>query len=181
MDVIPGVLAAARRSIYIEQQYIRSSQPLIQRLLDAIGQARAARPDLDVRIIVAPSYSSADHAKMEQMVADLRARGLKLGDNLRFLSGKHFVHCHNKLIVVDQQRVLLSSQNWSDSAVGKNREAGLLVDYPAVAKHFARIFDVDWTTGQKRLAGPERMEIFGPRSLATGKTVRLNWGDFAEV
>ena len=181
MDVIPGVLAAARKSIYIEQQYIRFSQPLIKRLLDAIGQARSAHPNLDVRIIVAPAYTSADNAKMEQLVTDLRGRGLKLGENLRLLSGKHFVHCHNKLIVVDERRVLLSSQNWSDSAVGKNREAGVLVDYPAVAKHFAKIFQVDWDTGQKRLPGPERLEIFGPESLATGRTVRLNWGDFAEV
>jgi phosphatidylserine/phosphatidylglycerophosphate/cardiolipin synthase-like enzyme len=181
MDVIPDVLAAAKKSIYIEQQYIRSSQPLIQRLLDAVGTACDEHPDLDVRIVVALSYSSADHAKMQQMVNDLRGRGLKLGDNLRFLSGKHFVHCHNKLIVVDQQRVLVSSQNWSDSAVGKNREAGLLVDFPAVAKHFAKIFEVDWDTGQKRLVEPERLELFGPESLASGQTVRLNWGDYAEV
>ena len=77
--------------------------------------------------------------------------------------------------------MLLSSQNWSDSAVGKNREAGLLVDYPAVAKHFAKIFEVDWDTGVKRLVAPGRPEIFGPESLATGRTVRLNWGDYAEV
>jgi phosphatidylserine/phosphatidylglycerophosphate/cardiolipin synthase-like enzyme len=181
MDVIPGVLAAAKKSIYIEQQYIRSAQPLIKKLLDAIGRARDAHPDLDVRIVVAPPYTSDDHAKMQQMVNDLRGRGLKMGDNIRLLSGKHFVHCHNKLIVVDQQQVLLSSQNWSDSAVGKNREAGLLVEYPAVAKHFAKIFEVDWDTGQKRLVAPGRPEIFGPESLATGRTVRLNWGDYAEV
>jgi phosphatidylserine/phosphatidylglycerophosphate/cardiolipin synthase-like enzyme len=134
-----------------------------------------------VRIVVAPAYSSADFPKMQQMVNDLRERGLKLGDNLRFLSGKHFVHCHNKLIVVDERRVLLSSQNWSDSAVGKNREAGLLVDYPAVARHFAKMFNVDWDTGVKRLREPGRPELFGPESLASGQTVRLNWGDYAEV
>ena len=181
MDVIPGVLAAARKSIYIEQQYIRSSQPLIKQLLDAIGRAREEHPDLDVRIVVAPAYSSDDFPKVQQMANDLRDRGLKLGDSLRFLSGKHFVHCHNKLIVVDERRVLLSSQNWSDSAVGKNREAGLLVDYPAVAKHFARIFGVDWETGIRRLREPGRPELFGPESLASGQTVRLNWGDYAEV
>jgi phosphatidylserine/phosphatidylglycerophosphate/cardiolipin synthase-like enzyme len=181
MEVIPGVLAAAKKSIFIEQQYIRSTQPLIGRLLDAIRQAREEHPALDVRIVVAPPYTPADRTKMEQLVADLRSRGLKMGDNLRLLSGKHFVHCHNKLIVVDEKAVLLSSQNWSDSAVGKNREAGLLVEYPAVARFFAKIFNVDWETGQKRLVEPERLELFGPESLASGKTVRLNWGDYAEV
>jgi phosphatidylserine/phosphatidylglycerophosphate/cardiolipin synthase-like enzyme len=181
MDVIPGVLAAAKKSIYIEQQYIRSTQPLIGRLLDAIGAAAREHSDLDVRIVVAPAYTSADRTKMEQLVADLRSRGLKMGDNHRLLSGKHFVHCHNKLIIVDEKAVLLSSQNWSDSAVGKNREAGLLVEYPAVAKYFAKIFNVDWETGKKRLVEPERLELFGPESLASGQTVKLNWGDYAEV
>jgi phosphatidylserine/phosphatidylglycerophosphate/cardiolipin synthase-like enzyme len=182
LDVIPGVLAAARRSIYIEQQYIRSSQPNIKTLLDAISRARTANPDLDVRIIVAPSYAREDHPKVKQMVADLRRRGLKLDQNLRFLSGKHFVHCHNKLLIVDQERVLVSSQNWSDSAVAKNREVGLLVNYPQLAKHFARIFTLDWETGLRRLPTPRAApEIFGPESLATGRTLRLNWGDYAEV
>jgi phosphatidylserine/phosphatidylglycerophosphate/cardiolipin synthase-like enzyme len=181
MEVIPGVLAKARQSIYIEQQYIRSWQPQIRALLDAIGRARTDHPDLDVRIIVAPSYNEEDHDKVERMASDLRGRGFVQGDHLRFLSGKHFVHCHNKLLIVDQEQVLISSQNWSDSAVSLNREAGLLVAYPQLARHFAAIFDVDWQTGQRRLRTPGRPEVFGPESLASGRTLRLNWGDYADV
>jgi len=53
MQVIPGLLAAATRSIAIEQQYIRGDQPAIRTLLGAIRAARSQRPALQVRIVLA--------------------------------------------------------------------------------------------------------------------------------
>ena len=43
MDVVPGVLRAARRSILIEQQYIRASQDKVSDLVDAIRDAKRSR------------------------------------------------------------------------------------------------------------------------------------------
>jgi hypothetical protein len=34
-----------------------------------------------------------------------------MGTHIRLLSPKHFVHCHNKLIIVDKQRVLVNVVN----------------------------------------------------------------------
>lgn len=50
----------------------------------------------------------------------------------------------NKLIAVDGQRVLVGSRNWSDSAVPENREAGLWLEHPGIAKYFGDIFESDW-------------------------------------
>ena len=106
--------------------------------------------------------------------------GLKLGANVRILDPEQFVHCHNKLIVVDGESVLVSSQNWSDSAVSKNREAGLLVDFPELARYFGRIFEHDWQSRLSKVQ-PRKRTKFGPEALGTGKVVPLNWGDYAEV
>jgi phosphatidylserine/phosphatidylglycerophosphate/cardiolipin synthase-like enzyme len=97
------------------------------------------------------------------------------------LSKKHFVHCHNKLIVVDGKRVLVGSQNWSDSAVLKNREASLLIEFPTLAKYFAEIFEADWETGQKTLGQAAATPFFATASLAAGGLVRLSPGDYDEV
>ena len=74
--------------------------------------------------------------------------GLEFDDNYRFLSSKHFVHCHNKLIVVDDEKVLLGSQNWSTTGLLSNREASLLVEHAGIATYFAEIFDADWTMSE---------------------------------
>ena len=84
------------------------------------------------------------------------------------------------MIVVDSNSVLVSSQNWSDFAVSKNREAGLLIRYADLAKYFADVFNVDWDTGLKRLT-VTIPELFAPESLASGKTVSLNFGDYVDV
>ncbi len=58
---VPGYLRSARRSIRIEQQYIRASQPAIRQLLAAIVAARAANPELEVRIIVSAKFEEPPH------------------------------------------------------------------------------------------------------------------------
>jgi phosphatidylserine/phosphatidylglycerophosphate/cardiolipin synthase-like enzyme len=179
LDVMPAVLAAAKKSIAIEQQYIRPRQPLIRKLLAAIRQA-VAKNRVEVRVILARPLGGG--RRFEKEAEDIKALsefGLRLGKEVRILNPKHFVHCHNKLVVVDDARVLVSSQNWSDSAVSLNREAGLLLESPELAKYYAGLFQTDWDTGLKSLV--KRARFFAPESLATGKVVRLNWGDYAEV
>lgn len=187
MKLVPDFLKSATTSIDLEQQYIRSGQPEIKKLLGAIRTAMDAHPKLKVRIVLArpitvkPKPGAAPKESKE--IRDIKALselGLKVGKNIRLLSPKHFVHCHNKLIIVDKKAVLVSSQNWSDLAVTKNREAGLLMEYPDIAKYYADIFQVDWDTGVKTLT-EAKPELFAPEALATGKVVRLNWGDYAEV
>jgi phosphatidylserine/phosphatidylglycerophosphate/cardiolipin synthase-like enzyme len=82
--------------------------------------------------------------------------GLRLDSNVRYVNTDRLVHCHDKMVVVDGASVLVSSQNSSDFAVTKNREAGLGVPYGYIARHFAAIFDVDRATAYK---SPE--EMFG--------------------
>jgi len=178
MEEIPKWLRAAKKSVYIEQQYIRGSQEKIGECMQAIADARTAHPDLDVRIIVARPFPGKSFDKEAKAIRDLRQFGVKLGENIRILNPKNFVHCHNKLIVVDDTTVLISSQNWSDAALVKNREAGLLLHYPEMARHYSKIFQSDWETARQTLTRKTKPELFGPESLATGKTVPINPGDY---
>ena len=181
MQTIPGLLAAAEKSVWIEQQYIRGGQEEIRRLLTAIQSAAKKHPQLDVRIVLARPFPGARFAKEAAEIESLKDYGLPMGKCVRILNPKYFVHCHNKLILVDNRRVLISSQNWSDSAVVKNREAGLLIESPEIARYYAGIFQSDWETGLKTVGKRAAPQLYGPESLASGKVVPLNWGDYAEV
>ena len=134
-DTAQEFLRSATRSIRIEQQYIRGGQQAVEELLKEIDAAREDNPDLDIRIIVSPKFLTGD--KRTKFLKAMEDFSLEFDDNYRFLSSKHFVHCHNKLIVVDDEKVLLGSQNWSTTGLLSNREASLLVEHAGIAAYFA--------------------------------------------
>lgn len=182
MDVVPGFLKSATKSILIEQQYIRSEQAKVIELLAAIKQAKDKHAKLDVRIILGKLFSPADVAKEKLNVANLEKNfGLKLGDNIRYIDLKRFVHCHNKLVVVDNSSVLVSSQNWSNTGVDSNREAGVLMRFPRIARYYSTIFESDWTTASQTIPQPKGSGTVTPEALAKGNFLQVSAADYQEV
>lgn len=181
MLVVPGLLESATRSIYIEQQYIRSEHADIVTLLAAIKSARQKTPHLDVRIILGKLFGNDEYEKEKKNVANLKkSYGLKLGENIRYIDLKRFIHCHNKLIVVDDAAALVSSQNWSRTGVAANREAGVLMRYPEIARYYTRIFESDWSTASKTIPKPG-VETITPEALAKGNFAEVRAADYQEV
>ncbi|MFH1085623.1 MAG: phospholipase D-like domain-containing protein [Chloroflexota bacterium] len=187
MALIPDLLAGARQSIYIEQQYIRGYQPQIAILLEAIGDARRRNPALSVRIVLAWPFEPNSNQERRSRAA-LTAAGLKAGQHVRYLNRTYFTHCHNKLIIVDRQRVLVSSQNWSDAAVTRNREAGLLISYAPLARYYGALFALDWRTAVRQ--GPDGTEAPAEAELPFGspgeavpgtRLLPVSLGDYVEV
>lgn len=176
MDTIPEWLASAQESILIEQQYIRTNQPGIRSLLDAMSRAKRDHPALRVRIIVANAMTPDDRPKLQREMNDLTNRGFEV----RLLNPEFFVHCHNKMIVRDGKEVLVSSQNWSDSAVLKNREAGLLVRHKGAADYFAKIFEADWKTALKKLPGGAPAGLMARAALGMD-VIQVELADVQEV
>jgi phosphatidylserine/phosphatidylglycerophosphate/cardiolipin synthase-like enzyme len=181
MSVIPAMLSSARKSILIEQQYIRASQEKITVLLQAMRAAMDANPALDVRIVLGKVFGPDDIAREKANLKLLKdTYGLALGSNVRFIDTKRFVHCHNKMIIVDGDTVLVSSQNWSDSAVSKNREAGLLLTHKGIGKYFTGVFESDWETAQTKLPEPSGPSV-EPEALRAGGYIQVVPADYREV
>lgn len=181
MTVIPDKLRAARKSILIEQQYIKGKQSDIEELLTAIKEARDEADDLDIRIILGKVFKKSDLPKEEDNLDLLKEKfGLALGKNIRYIDISRFVHCHNKMVLVDGQHVLISSQNWSNSAVSKNREAGVWLTHNGICNYFTQIFESDWKTALKRPAVSGE-DIVEPEALRAGGFVRVAPADYQEV
>lgn len=106
------------------------------------------------------------------------------GFDLRFLSKKHFTHCHNKLIIVDDEAVLISSQNWSNTAVATNREAGVIIYDKLITRYFKKIFEADWEMSDERteeipgINMETKLESYGSRP---GRYLLMDGGDVQEV
>ncbi len=129
MELIEG----AQESLYIQLQYIESSSGTgdpYDALLKAIAAKAAA--GVDVRLIESLDYGEKWAEKMKSVGVDLTA-------NIRL---QHNVH--NKGFVVDSKFVVVSSQNFSPAGVENNRDAGVLIESPEIARYFAPIFESDW-------------------------------------
>ena len=153
----------------------------IVQLLESIDKARERNADLDVRIILGKLFGPDDVKKEKKNVANLRStHDLRLDRNIRYIDTKRFVHCHNKLIIVDDKSVLVSSQNWSGTGVDTNREAGVLIEHAGCAKYFSKIFESDWSTALKRIPTPGRNRV-APETVARGNFIQVVPADYQEV
>ncbi len=183
---LEALLRSAKRTVRIEQQYIRGGQDAVVRLMEALKDARTKNPGLIIQIIVSPKYL---YGKLkEEFVQLMAAYKLPFGSGYRYLAPRYFVHCHNKLIVVDKERVLLGSQNWSTTGLLTNREASLLADSPELATYFAGIFDADWRMSAPTAAAPPELQlaadaqgVVDSTAFATGNAVISSIDDYRAV
>ena len=47
-------------------------------------------------------------------------------------------------MIVDNKSVLISSVNWNENSVTRNREAGIIIENDYVAHYYAEVFFYDW-------------------------------------
>jgi hypothetical protein len=132
-DKMLELISSARHSLYIQLQYIHPSNRAEDAAFTALLNAVAARAGagVDVRIILSQWQNS-------QWMERLQAAGIDT-THVRIQNG-----VHNKGFVVDHQRVVISSQDWSGEGVLHNRDAGVIIDNATIAKYFEGIFLHDW-------------------------------------
>jgi len=71
----------------------------------------------------------------------------ELDDRLRAINLDSFTHLHNKGVLVDGRFTVVTSTNMSENSITQAREAGVLIDSPAIGQYFERVVDVDWKSG----------------------------------
>src|SRR6201996_9326791 len=133
---VKALIASATQTLYLQFQYIelpRQTDATSQGFVDLV-QAVIDRQShgVDVKIIMS-EYETAGY--LEQ----LQALGLDVGKNVKIQN-----NVHNKGVIADGQRVLVSSQNWSTDGTLYNRDAGVIIDDPGAAQYFQQIFLHDW-------------------------------------
>jgi phosphatidylserine/phosphatidylglycerophosphate/cardiolipin synthase-like enzyme len=180
VEVVGPLLEGARASIHIEQQYIKARQPVTRELLGIIRRRMDQDERLDVRIILGRVFDAGDRRDIQTLADDF---GLELGTHVRLINTGHFVHCHNKLVIVDGRHVLLGSQNWSDFAMKRNREASLLFhDFEPLAGYFGRIVAADWDGALAEIPQPVQPgDLFTRAALGSTPLVPLEPGDFVQL
>ncbi|HHH80225.1 MAG TPA: hypothetical protein ENL13_04920 [Thermoplasmatales archaeon] len=141
-EIITNLIESAREKIYIEQLYMYLKwgdriNPVIPPLINASMRG------VDVRVILNfnPEYDNARNIETKNY---LEEQGVKV--RLISPSELNLVDIHTKGMIVDNKSVLISSINWNEQSINKNREAGVVVINHDLAEYYAKVFLHDWRT-----------------------------------
>ncbi|MDD1653245.1 MAG: phospholipase D-like domain-containing protein [Methanomicrobiales archaeon] len=146
--LIEELIAGANFSVDIEVASIRNStgdrlNPYLQAAMEA------SRRGAGVRILLDGSrYGTGgkeDNDEMAAVIAGIaRREGLPLEVRLGWPADLGVRSIHNKGVIVDGERVLVSSINWNENSPAFNREAGVILEHPGVAGYYTEAFVQDW-------------------------------------
>ena len=147
------LLDSAGKSIFIEQLYIQKEWDGTNPFLSEI--VNKSRAGVDVRVIMNynPRYESTDRMN-EETALYLKQNGIDV--KFVYSNWSYFTNVHNKGIVVDGNKTLISSINWNENSVRNNREMGIIVESEYAGKYFTKIFNYDWNLSGEDRVGMER-------------------------
>jgi phosphatidylserine/phosphatidylglycerophosphate/cardiolipin synthase-like enzyme len=165
------LIESATRRLYLQYSYItwtsadrdRAFREVLEHLAELSWRDPAA---FDLRIIV----NSRDAAQKVRVLAEN-------GFNEAVFRRQSRVH--NKGIVVDGERVLVSSQNWSGDGFLRNRDAGVIVHNRQIAEYYEAVFLDDWNKRGRPPFGDGLTAILArPGDVAPPGMVRMSWREY---
>lgn len=139
-DAIEYIISNATERVYSQQQYVKSEYADLGETSPVMMMAKQAssNPGMDAKIILGEGKDAQGKADAEYQALLINSSTLVSAATM----DKPYVH--NKGIVGDD-RVLVSSINWSPTSVEENRETGVIINSKEVSDFFAAAFDRDFS------------------------------------
>jgi cardiolipin synthase len=141
-QAILDAIDSATTTIYVQQLYIykdweETLSPFVEHLANKSQQGVIVQIILDYNL----AYEGTTDV-LNETQQYLEAYGVKV----KFISSEWspFTTVHNKGMIIDNTTVLISSINWNEQSVRKNREAGILLENQEAASYYATVFLSDW-------------------------------------
>lgn len=138
----------ANTSIYIQNPYITAfnkslTWPDASPIVSAIFTAKN-RGVTDIKIQINPEQTPDITTYFQSVGIPIKWMGTSAS-----ASGESYLsNDHNKLMIIDNKTVLLSSINFSGNAFLNNRESGMVVQDSKVANYCSTVFLTDWNVGE---------------------------------
>ncbi|MBC7693571.1 MAG: hypothetical protein H7222_17530 [Methylotenera sp.] len=154
-----GMIRSATRTLDIQQMTFEASWKSTagnSPLLDEV--VAAARRGVKVRVLL-NDESVFNHGNTSKSKNPVTARllnqvaakeKLNLSAKVANLKAMGVGAIHNKGALVDGNRTLISSINWGENSVLRNRETAVLITSPGVNGFYENLFDQDWNAGVAR-------------------------------
>ena len=156
---IHRLLSSANESIFIQQLYIYRNwsdgeSPFIKDLINA------SKKGVSVKVILNwnPNYDYTNNKNMETYLY------LKENDiEVKFIysNWSYFNNIHNKGMIIDGEKVLISSINWNENSVRNNREVGVIIKNDSIARYYRSAFLYDLSLEEPSEKPGSPLELIG--------------------
>jgi hypothetical protein len=167
------LIDSARTKLYFQNQYINLGKRMEPEFVALVAALKAKANDrgVDCRIILR------DLIGAREMLEALLADGFP-ADRIRLQKSTH-----TKGIVVDGERVLVGSHNWSSNGTTRNRDASLIFFDKQIAGYYEQVFLHDWDSlAAARVSTELGMPRLAPRRRgpAPAGMRRVPWAAYFE-
>jgi phosphatidylserine/phosphatidylglycerophosphate/cardiolipin synthase-like enzyme len=132
-DAILNAIQKANSSIFAEM-YVLSNQEIIQGFIDAHKRG------VDVRVLLDPTNQSTGWNPNSESFKKLK----KAGVPVRWYKVDPGSKMHTKMALIDKEKLLIGSVNWSHKGMKANREIGAEIDCRDTGEIFHQQFYYDW-------------------------------------
>jgi len=178
-DTILGMIDSAEDSIYVQQFYINHWDEKENPYLSALKDA--ARGGVEVKVLMDSTwYQMEEYGGENDIIAEeINAFSEKKEVDIeaRLLSSyKELIKTHNKGMIVDESKVMVSTINWNANSALQNREVGVIVENEEIGDYYSRVFIDDWIDTIEPIAdaGFDSSVPVGTEVTLTG---RYSWDD----
>ncbi|MEM4137110.1 MAG: phospholipase D-like domain-containing protein [Candidatus Anstonellaceae archaeon] len=130
-EKIINLIKEAKKSIDI-QMYVLTDKDIISQLIESADRGVKIRIILEYRI----------ESDIKKVIEALEHKNIEV----RFSPSKYKL-MHSKMVIIDREKVLIGSINFSKSALETNREVAILVG-GEIIKKYLEIFESDWRDSQ---------------------------------
>lgn len=133
-DAAIALVKSAKEEILLQNQTFNAPAEHQEKLAELVGLIQEKQKRVSVRIVFRVLMESNARQNLEALVdMGFDPDCLRVQTNL-----------HTKGIIVDGKKVLLGSQNISETGISINRDASLLFEHEGIATYFKGIFKHDW-------------------------------------
>ncbi|TFW57804.1 hypothetical protein CT676_27770 [Bradyrhizobium sp. MOS001] len=174
LEIVVDLLRRApARTLYFQNQSlnpVKDPSPEFKEMMQLLAKY-SNDEKLDVRFIFR------NIGPMRKKLESLQLAGFNMS-RVRMQSG-----CHTKGIIIDSEKILLGSHNFTNQGVQVNRDASLILRHKGIAQYYERIFLHDWEKLSRPTIREEATPVpagVGGEAFAADDRVRVPWSYYVE-
>ncbi len=169
-ETILGMVNSAKESVFVQQFstgrfWDGGDNAFIYALIEAARRGCEVKVLLDSKDYNLDTWNDNDEAIawMEEIASE---ENLSLEAKLADLDSLGLTKIHNKGLIVDGKKVLITSLNWNANSI-YNREAGVIVENEEIASFYEDVFLHDWnvSVNEEQEGGEEGSEEGTPTKM----------------